>query len=111
MIPTDVSETISLSGQITTKCRNNTDPVRSLANAVIVRAIEDMEAKEPQNKAAKSYPTMYKSWQGNMASARNFIFGNNMTLDFWCTAAQVDIDYLRQKLIHLTGGRVWKKKK
>jgi hypothetical protein len=105
MIPTDVSETISLSGQITTKCRNNTDPVRSLANAVIVRAIEDMEAKEPQNKAAKSYPTMYKSWIQNKRTARAFIFVNSETLDFWCTAAQVDKDYLRMKLGHLKGGK------
>jgi hypothetical protein len=98
-----MSETISLSGQITTKCRNNTDPVRSLAIAVIVRAIDDIEAKEPQNKATKSYPTMYESWIQNKRTARDFIFVNSETLDFWCTAAQVDIDYLRVKLGHLKG--------
>jgi hypothetical protein len=105
MKPTDVSETISLSGQITTKARNNTDPVRSLANAVIVRAVEDMEAKEPQNKAAKTYPTMYKSWIKDRSTARAFIFCDSETLDFWCTAAQVDKDYLRMKLGHLRGGK------
>jgi hypothetical protein len=97
----ELAETLNSCGISTTKGRDNNDPIKSLGIAMIVLAVEDLNTKPPKNKLAKSHDSMYKTWRHNKTSARIFIFSSSSSLDFWCNAAQVDVDYIRQKLQHL----------
>jgi hypothetical protein len=100
----ELAETLNGCGISTTKERDNNDPVKSLGIAMIVLAVEDLNAAPPKNKLAKSYDSMYKTWRHNKAGARTFIFSDNSSLDFWCTAAQVDMGYIREKVKLMMGG-------